>query len=182
LCEQLQYEDHLRKNFEKIFEDINNVFDLRKSEKAEPKLKFSIFDPLRNGAARAIRMRQVNEALNHKDNTLIPYMHFIQFEEEEELKKEIASKPADFLAPYLVPYKHQEELTPEQSQNAYNACLNDLKSRFVSLLNNLQRHYEDVSLKILYKNAKILKFFKNLVNLRVKVAESIPKQIRKPVQ
>nr|XP_039150659.1 coiled-coil domain-containing protein lobo isoform X2 [Drosophila simulans] len=125
LCEQLQYEDHLRKNFEKIFEDINNVFDLRKSEKAEPKLKFSIFDPLRNGAARAIRMRQ--------------------FEEEEELKKEIASKPADFLAPYLVPYKHQEELTPEQSQNAYNACLNDLKSRFVSLLNNLQRHYEDLT-------------------------------------
>ncbi|XP_017079987.2 coiled-coil domain-containing protein lobo [Drosophila eugracilis] len=125
LCEQLQYEDQLRKNFEKIFEDINNIFDLRRSEKAEPKLKFSIFDPLRNGAARAIRMRQ--------------------FEEEEELKKEIASKPADFLAPYLVPYKDQEELTPEQSLNAYNACLNDLKSRFVSLLNNLQRHYEDLT-------------------------------------
>ncbi|XP_041564943.1 coiled-coil domain-containing protein lobo isoform X1 [Drosophila elegans] len=122
---QLQYEDQLRKNFEKIFEDINNIFDLRRSEKAEPKLKFSIFDPLRNGAARAIRMRQ--------------------FEEEEELKKEIASKPADFLAPYLVPYKHQEELTPEQSLNAYNACLNDLKSRFVNLLNNLQRHYEDLT-------------------------------------
>uniref|UniRef100_A0A6P4EL67 Dynein regulatory complex subunit 7 n=1 Tax=Drosophila rhopaloa TaxID=1041015 RepID=A0A6P4EL67_DRORH len=125
LRDQLQYEDQLRKNFEKIFEDINNIFDLRKSEKAEPKLKFSIFDPLRNGAARAIRMRQ--------------------FEEEEELKKEIASKPADFLAPYLVPYKHQEELTQEQSLNAYNACLNDLKSRFVSLLNNLQRHYEDLT-------------------------------------
>ncbi|XP_017052755.1 coiled-coil domain-containing protein lobo isoform X2 [Drosophila ficusphila] len=125
LRDQLQYEDQLRKNFEKIFEDINNIFDLRKSEKAEPKLKFSIFDPLRNGAARAIRMRQ--------------------FEEEEELKKEIASKPADFLAPYLVPYKDQEELTAEQSQYAYNACLNDLKSRFVSLLNNLQRHYEDLT-------------------------------------
>ncbi|XP_070073327.1 coiled-coil domain-containing protein lobo [Drosophila takahashii] len=125
LCAQLKYEDQLRKNFEKIFEDINNIFDLRKFEKAEPKLKFSIFDPLRNGAARAIRMRQ--------------------FEEEEELKKEIASKPADFLAPYLVPYKHQDELTPEQSLNAYNACLNDLKSRFVSLLNNLQRHYEDLT-------------------------------------
>ncbi|XP_065721453.2 coiled-coil domain-containing protein lobo [Drosophila suzukii] len=125
LRDQLQYEDQLRKNFEKIFEDINNIFDLRKFEKAEPKLKFSIFDPLRNGAARAIRMRQ--------------------FEEEEELKKEIASKPADFLAPYLVPYKDQDELTPEQSLNAYNSCLNDLKSRFVSLLNNLQRHYEDLT-------------------------------------
>ncbi|KAH8383937.1 hypothetical protein KR009_011374 [Drosophila setifemur] len=125
LREQLLYEDQLRKNFEKIYEDINNIFDLRKSEKMDPKLKFRIFDPLRNGAARAIRMRQ--------------------FEEEEELKKEIASKPADFLAPYLVPYKLQEELTPEQSLNAYNSCLNDLKTRFVSLLNNLQRHYEDLT-------------------------------------
>nr|XP_017020697.1 coiled-coil domain-containing protein lobo isoform X2 [Drosophila kikkawai] len=123
LRDQLSYEDQLRKNFEKIVDDINNIFDVRRSEKSEPKLKFTIFDPLRNGAARAIRMKQ--------------------FEEEEELKKEIASKPADFLAPYLVPY--QDELTPEQSLYAYNACLNDLKSRFVSLLNNLQRHYEDLT-------------------------------------
>ncbi|KAH8295267.1 hypothetical protein KR018_009457 [Drosophila ironensis] len=125
LRDQLAYEDQLRKNFEKIYDDINNIFDLRKLEKAEPKLKFSIFDPLRNGAARAIRMRQ--------------------FEEEEELKREIASKPADFLAPYMVPYKDQGELTQEQSMIIYNACLNDLKSRFVSLLNNLQRQYEDLT-------------------------------------
>ncbi|XP_017103642.3 coiled-coil domain-containing protein lobo [Drosophila bipectinata] len=125
LRDQLAYEDQLRKNFEKINEDINNIFDLRKTEKADPKLKFSIFDPLRNGAARAIRMKQ--------------------FEEEEELKKEIASKPADFLAPYLVPYKDQDELTPEQSLLVYNSCLNDLRTRFVSLLNNLQRHYEDLT-------------------------------------
>ncbi|KAH8294045.1 hypothetical protein KR054_007712 [Drosophila jambulina] len=123
LRDQLKYEDGLGKSFIKIFEDINNIFDVRRSERAEPKLKFSIFDPLRNGAARAIRMKQ--------------------FEEEEELKREIASKPADFLAPYLVPY--QDELTPEQSLYAYNACLNDLKTRFVSLLNNLQRHYEDLT-------------------------------------
>lgn len=63
LREQLAYEDHLRKNFEKINEDINNIFDLRKNEKSDPKLKFSIFDPLRNGAARAIRMKQVGTAL-----------------------------------------------------------------------------------------------------------------------
>ncbi|KAH8251910.1 hypothetical protein KR038_010902 [Drosophila bunnanda] len=123
LRQQLSYEDQLTKSFQQIFDDINNIFDVRKAERLEPKLKFSIFDPLRNGAARAIRMKQ--------------------FEEEEELKKEIASKPADFLAPYLVPY--QGELTPEQSLYAYNACLNDLKSRFVSLLNNLQRHYEDLT-------------------------------------
>ncbi|EDW83971.2 uncharacterized protein Dwil_GK13397 [Drosophila willistoni] len=125
LLDQLQQEDRVCKQFEKIHEDINNILDLRKTEKSEPKLKFRIFDPLRNGAARAIRMKQ--------------------FEEEEEHKREVASKPADFLAPYLIPYKHQEELTPEQSLYAYNECLNDLKTRFVNLLNNLQRQYEDLT-------------------------------------
>jgi len=57
--EQLQAEDQIRKQFEKIQDDITNIFDLRRWEKLEPKLKFSIFDPLRNGAARAIRMQQV---------------------------------------------------------------------------------------------------------------------------
>lgn len=68
----------------------------------------------------------------------------MQFKEEQEAKRELASKPADFLAPYLVPFKDQDELTQEQSVAAYHACLNDLKSRFVTLLNNLQRQYEDV--------------------------------------
>lgn len=86
---------------------------------------------------------------------IIPKYLYSQFEEEEELKREIASKPADFLAPYLVPYKLQDELTPEQSLYAYNACLNDLKSRFVSLLNNLQRHYEDVSAKLYIKTIQL---------------------------
>ncbi|BFF91693.1 coiled-coil domain-containing protein lobo [Drosophila madeirensis] len=138
LREQLQYEDQIRKQFEKMQEDILNIFDMRKFEKTEPKLKFRIFDPLRNGAARAIRM--------------------MQFAEEEELKREIASKPADFLAPYLVPYKHQEKLTSEQALVAYNACLNDLKSRFVSLLNNLQRNYEDLTCESKSLNRFLNKF------------------------
>ncbi|EDW33849.1 GL21935, partial [Drosophila persimilis] len=138
LREQLQSEDQIRKQFEKMQEDILSIFDLRKFEKAEPKLKFRIFDPLRNGAARAIRM--------------------MQFAEEEELKREIASKPADFLAPYLVPYKHQEKMTSEQALYAYNACLNDLKSRFVSLLNNLQRNYEDLTCESKSLNRFLNKF------------------------
>lgn len=56
----------------------------------------------------------------------------------------MANKPADFLAPYLVSYNN-EELTEDQSMEAYKACLSDLRSRFVVLLNNLQRQYEDVS-------------------------------------
>ncbi|XP_034488171.1 coiled-coil domain-containing protein lobo [Drosophila innubila] len=138
LLEQLQAEDQIIKQFEKIQDDISNIFDLRRWEKMEPKLKFSLFDPLRNGAARAIRMQQYNE--------------------EEEQKREIASKPADFLAPYLIPYKDQEQLTQEQSMGAYHACLNDLKTRFVVLLNNLQRQYEDLTSEAKSLNRFLNKF------------------------
>lgn len=51
---------------------------------------------------------------------------------------------ADFLAPYLVFYKELPP-PPEQSLVAFNSCLNDLKDRYVRILNELQRKYEDVS-------------------------------------
>ncbi|ALC47937.1 lobo [Drosophila busckii] len=124
LIEQLKAEDRIKKQFEKLQDDIAAIFDQRRFEKAEPKLKFSIFDPLRNEAARAIRMQQ--------------------HAEEEEHKRDMASKPADFLAPYLVPFK-DKVLNPEESLIIYNACLNDLKTRFVTLLNILQRQYEDLT-------------------------------------
>ncbi|KAH8406514.1 hypothetical protein KR215_003942 [Drosophila sulfurigaster] len=138
LLEQLQAEDQIRKQFEKVQDDVNNIFDLRRWEKQEPKLKFSLFDPLRNGAAREIRMQL--------------------YEQEQQHKKEMASKPADFLAPYLIPYKDQEQLTQEQSMGAYNACLNDLKTRFVVLLNNLQRQYEDLTSEAKSLNRFLNKF------------------------
>lgn len=59
LLEQLKSEDLVKKQFERVQDDISALFDLRRFEKLEPRLKFSLFDPLRNGAARAIRMQQV---------------------------------------------------------------------------------------------------------------------------
>ncbi|XP_017856256.1 PREDICTED: coiled-coil domain-containing protein lobo [Drosophila arizonae] len=138
LLEQLQSEDRIKKTFIAVQDDISNIFDQRNREKTDPKLKFSLFDPLRNGAARALRMQQ--------------------FKEEQEKKRELSSKPADFLAPYLVPFKDQDELTQEQSVAAYNACLNDLKSLFVTLLNNLQRQYEDLTSEAKSLNRFLNKF------------------------
>uniref|UniRef100_A0A1A9WTN8 Dynein regulatory complex subunit 7 n=1 Tax=Glossina brevipalpis TaxID=37001 RepID=A0A1A9WTN8_9MUSC len=63
-------------------------------------------------------------------------------EKEDAYKREVQTKPADFLAPYLVIYKDRA-LTYDESWAVYKACLNDLKSRFVFLLNDLQRQYED---------------------------------------
>ncbi|KAI8121790.1 Coiled-coil domain-containing protein lobo [Lucilia cuprina] len=71
-------------------------------------------------------------------------MNSTNYADEEVFQRELKAKPADFLAPYLVAYKNRK-LTYEESWAAYNACLFDLKSRFVGLLNDLQRQYEDLT-------------------------------------
>uniref|UniRef100_A0A1A9VPS6 Dynein regulatory complex subunit 7 n=1 Tax=Glossina austeni TaxID=7395 RepID=A0A1A9VPS6_GLOAU len=132
---QLDYEEKIIKQFEKIVEENNQILDQRRFEHENPVLTFCIFDGLRNAAAR-------NSRLEKK-------------EKEDAYKRDVQTKPADFLAPYLVIYKNRA-LTYDESWAAYKACLNDLKSRFVFLLNDLQRQYED-----LITESKSLKRFLN---------------------
>lgn len=68
---------------------------------------------------------------------------YLQYAEEEAHRLLVLSQPVDFLAPYLVIY-HKAKLTPYESRVAYNACLSDMRTRFVHLLNQLQRQYENV--------------------------------------
>ncbi|XP_036347075.1 coiled-coil domain-containing protein lobo-like [Rhagoletis pomonella] len=77
--------------------------------------------------------------------------------EEENFKLDMLTKPADFLAPYLVPYENRA-LSYQESWAAYNACLYDLKTRFVGLLNNLQRQYEDLTVEDKSLNRFLNKF------------------------
>ncbi|KAL9897654.1 coiled-coil domain-containing protein lost boys [Glossina fuscipes fuscipes] len=132
---QLNYEEKIIKQFEKIVEENNQILDQRRFEHENPVLTFCIFDGLRNAAAR-------NSRLEKK-------------EKEDAYKRDVQTKPADFLAPYLVIYKNRA-LTYDESWAAYKACLSDLKSRFVFLLNDLQRQYED-----LITESKSLKRFLN---------------------
>lgn len=60
LLEELKHEHKVRKQFDKLIEEINRIFDIRKQEVKRPILKFSIFDPLRNAAAKELRMRKVS--------------------------------------------------------------------------------------------------------------------------
>ena len=59
LLSQMQCEEKLIKQFEKINDEINSILDLRKNELENPFLKFHIFDALRNKAARTKRLQQV---------------------------------------------------------------------------------------------------------------------------
>ncbi|KAL5283044.1 CCDC135 family protein [Megaselia abdita] len=137
LLQQLKREEKVKKMCDIRFRDYHDIIDNRKDEMTTPKLKFSMFDKLRNQGARNIRIKK--------------------FEEEEARKLEVMKNDADFLAPYLVFYT---ELPPptEQSLAAYNACLNDLKDRYVRLLNELQRKYEDLTHERNALNRFLLKF------------------------
>uniref|UniRef100_A0A0K8VKB0 Dynein regulatory complex subunit 7 n=1 Tax=Bactrocera latifrons TaxID=174628 RepID=A0A0K8VKB0_BACLA len=124
LLEELRHEEKVRKQFDKLIEEVSGIFDIRKQEIKHPLLKFSIFDPLRNASAKELRIKEAAE--------------------EEAFKYEMSIKPADFLAPYLISHK-KPSLTYEESWAAYNECLFELKTRFVRLLNDLQRQYEDLT-------------------------------------
>lgn len=93
----------------------------------------------------------------------------MQYEEEEAYKREQANKPADFLAPYLVSFNGK--LNEEESMKAYKACLTDLRSRFVVLLNNLQRQYEDVRFIVIFiLNNSHKSHFTSTVNKRSEIS------------
>ncbi|XP_055904389.1 coiled-coil domain-containing protein lobo [Eupeodes corollae] len=124
LLEQLKAEESAKKAFDKIMEELNCIFERRKREIKHTDLKFGVFDPLRNDAARKLRLERD--------------------ELEKKIIKERSKNPPDFLAPYLIPYNGRT-LTQKESWTAYHACLNDLKKRFVTLLNELQRRYEDLT-------------------------------------
>ncbi|XP_067619915.1 coiled-coil domain-containing protein lobo [Eurosta solidaginis] len=137
LLEEFRHEEKVKRQFEKLVEEINGIFDLRGKETSFPVLKFSIFDPLRNGSARSIRIQQVAD--------------------EESFKLDMSKKSADFLAPYLVPYKNTLP-TYKESCAAVNSCLMDIKIRSQRLLNDLQRQYEDLTTESKSLNRFLEKF------------------------
>lgn len=59
LLNQLENEEKIKKQFEKIMDDCNQIIDQRKYETDNPKLTFRIFDKLRNGAIRELRLKEV---------------------------------------------------------------------------------------------------------------------------
>lgn len=65
LLSQMQYEEKLIKQFEKINDEINTILDLRKNELESPLLKFCIFDSLRNKAARKKRLQLVRKSIRN---------------------------------------------------------------------------------------------------------------------
>ncbi|KNC24606.1 hypothetical protein FF38_09662 [Lucilia cuprina] len=59
LLNQMQYEEKLKKQFEKFLEETNAILDQRKIELENSCLEFHIFDSLRNKGARTKRLQQL---------------------------------------------------------------------------------------------------------------------------
>lgn len=122
LLEQLRAEEHCMKAYKLRSDDISQIAQNRSDEMANPTLSFSIFDSLRNSAARSMRLAR---------------------QEQLERRKELVLKSQpDYLAPYLVRYSHRKP-TNTESETIMNACLRDFEAEYVYVLNELQRAYED---------------------------------------
>lgn len=124
LLEQLKAEEKVIKAFNKRFADIARILQNRKREMKQPKLTFSVLDPMRNQAARRLRLEK-----------------FAKMEEREHIAKK---EPADFLAPYLIYYVNRKP-TKEESEVAMQGCLEHVKTYYLDMLNELQRRYDELT-------------------------------------
>uniref|UniRef100_A0A336LWC1 Dynein regulatory complex subunit 7 n=1 Tax=Culicoides sonorensis TaxID=179676 RepID=A0A336LWC1_CULSO len=97
----------------------------RQIQDENPKLMFTIFDPLRNEAARKLRMER-----------------YEQMRIREELAK---TQLADFLAPYLVRLGSDRKLSKAEYDLAKKDCLSDFRQYYLDMLNELQRRFEELT-------------------------------------
>lgn len=122
LLHQLRDEEKCKQEYEARASTIRQIFQQRARESENPTLTFSIFDALRNSAARSSRLAK---------------------QEQIERRKELALKSApDFLAPYLVRYSNRRPNNAE-SMAIMNACLSGIENEYAYILNELQHSFED---------------------------------------
>lgn len=122
LLQQLRAENNCKADYWQRCYFIKTIEQTRVDEMSTPTLKFSIFDALRNSAARSLRLSR---------------------QEQLERRREMALRAdPDFLAPYLVRYS-KSKLNVAQSLEMKAACLEDLRSEYVHMLNELQLAYEE---------------------------------------
>lgn len=120
---ELREEERCRKDYLHVRKDIDDLIDVRQNELNNPQLKFSIFDPLRNEAARRIRMAK-----------------YEMLKEQHELA--MRSDP-DYVAPYLVIFGKMEPLDEEASEIIFHECLNEFKSKFKDIQIELEEKLDE---------------------------------------
>lgn len=121
--QELREEERCRKDYLNVCSDIEDLMRVRQNELTNPQLKFSIFDPLRNEAARRIRMAK-----------------YEMLKEQHELA--MRSDP-DYVAPYLIIYGKQEPLNNELSEIIYHEVLGEFKSKFTEIQSELEKKLDE---------------------------------------
>lgn len=121
--QELREEERCRKDYLRVCNDIEDLINVRQNELNNPQLKFSIFDPLRNEAARRIRMAKYEMLKEQHEHTM-------------------RSDP-DYVAPYLIIYGKNEPLNNEISEIIFHACLDEFKSKFKEIEIELEEKLEE---------------------------------------
>ncbi|XP_032455777.1 dynein regulatory complex subunit 7 [Nasonia vitripennis] len=105
--------------------ELFDFLQIRATEYSEPKLKVSIFDPIRNQEARA---------------GLIDMEEKIRAQSQREIEKDV-----DFLSPYLARLGDLKYLTKKQALQIRNDCIEDFKRNAAERANGILREFEKCS-------------------------------------
>nr|CAD7431574.1 unnamed protein product [Timema monikensis] len=105
-------------------DEVHEMLIVRGRESAGPKLKYSIFDTLRNEKAK--------KAMKQKEQQL-----------QEQSKREVETD-VDYLGPYLARLGNPESLSHDEALQMRESCLSDFKQLLVDRANHIQTMFEKV--------------------------------------
>lgn len=120
LLKQLQCQEDALKAYHNRKREYENILTDREVDLINPVLLPSIYDPLRNSAARTFRLSEL--------------------ERIEKKKHDALSSNPKYIAPYL-----KENVKNQDLRNAYDECVHNMEFEHYKLMDELKKIYEQVN-------------------------------------
>lgn len=120
LLEQIQHQESALQAFNKRKREFEKIWTDREVDMTHPVLLPSLYDPLRNSAARTFRLAEI--------------------EQSEKQKIRVLTSEPNFVAPFLSRHARGEDV-----RRAYDDCLRKMELEHRSLVDELKQIHEEVS-------------------------------------
>lgn len=128
LLEQLKHQENALKAYDERKREFEKILTDREIDMTNPVLIPSIYDPLRNSAARTFRLAELERSEQQKINAM-------------------TSKP-DYISPYL-----NENVKNQKLGHVYDECVRNMQFEHNQLMDELKKIHEKVN-RLLEKNKK----------------------------
>nr|CAD7457084.1 unnamed protein product [Timema tahoe] len=125
-----------------LWAEVHEMLIVRGRESTVPKMKYSIFDTLRNEKAK----KAMKQKEKHKRTVNVDGMRYLRKEQQlqEQSKREVETD-VDYLGPYLARLGDPESLSHDEALQMRESCLSDFKQLLVDRANHIQTMFEKES-------------------------------------